>query len=157
MYYIEIINDKPSSPVKVDEDVCSYTLLDEDDSIVYFKDLKDDSGICIWMAILSLMMSLPTIKSCIEGSSSLIFYTDFSDKSYSGTLNLFKNNKLTKVADDVSFFVAVNNGQIVYLADYNMEKARGDAMLYNGSDKPVMVDTDITALIDTSKLTKRLW
>jgi hypothetical protein len=157
LYYIEIINDKPSSPVKVDEDVCSYTLLDEDDSIVYFKDLKDDSGDLYMDGNFIAYDVFADNLSCIEGSSSLIFYTDFSDKSYSGTLNLFKNNKLTKVADDVSFFVAVNNGQIVYLADYNMEKARGDAMLYNGSDKPVMVDTDITALIDTSKLTKRLW
>jgi hypothetical protein len=38
-----------------------------------------------------------------------------------------------------------------------MDKLKGDAMLYNGSDKPLIVDTDVTMLIWKDGAGDYLW
>ena len=68
-------------------------------------------------------------------------------KNRDGTLNIYNNGKTTKISDDVNSFVAEDEKNISYLTNYDIEKEKGDAMLYNGSDKRVKVDSDVAVLL----------
>ena len=83
----------------------------------------------------------------IKNSSAMVYFTDYSTTSNSGTLNILNGSKPKKIADDVYSFAAVSEKNVVYISDYSKERKKGDAFMFNGSSKPVKVDTDVQFLI----------
>lgn len=142
-----IKNDSIEKPVKIDEDVVEYSFGNENDNIFYFKDVRNRSG-DVYMndKLFATDVYIPSLYN-YKGKNKLIYYIDYSDSSQSGTLCIFDNGTETRISDDVSFFVPINENHIAYLIDYRFEREKGDLMLYNGKKKPVPIDTDVTALL----------
>ena len=83
----------------------------------------------------------------IEGSDSVLIFSDISRDGNSCSVSLYKNGKLTGIADDVASYVVLSEKKIAMLVDYNFEKYRGDLVYYNGK-KTMTVDTDVSAIYD---------
>lgn len=139
--------DKASKPIKVDDDVYSYGFKKASDEYYYFKDVKNSAGDIYENKKLLASDVAPWSVTSIKGSSDLVYITDYSTKGRSGTLNILKSSKPTKIADDVHSFYAISNSSIVYLNDFSTDREKGDLFLYKGSSKPVRVDTDVNCII----------
>jgi hypothetical protein len=143
---VKLNKDKLAAPLKIDEDVNDYRFGNESDSVIYFKGVKNDDGDMYQDGkTVAKDVMLSSVYS-FKNSSNLVYFTDYSD-SGNGTLEILKDGKANKISDDVNSFVVENESNIAYLLDYNVNTGKGDAMLYNNSDKPLKIDYDVTALL----------
>ncbi len=143
---VVIKNGSIEKPVKIDDDVMGYQFGNENDNIFYYKDIKNYSGdVYLNNKLIASDVYINSIYN-YKGTSKLLYIMDYSDRSQSGTLCLF-DKEVTKIADDVSFFVPINDKDIAYLADYRFNREKGDLMLYRGKKKPTPIDTDVSALL----------
>lgn len=144
---VKLESDKLAAPSKIDEDVNNYRFENQSDSLLYFKDVKNESGDMYRDGeTIAKDVNIYSIYS-FQDSSNLLYFTDYSSSNYNGTLEYLKDGKTKKIADDVNSFVAENESNIAYLVDYNSNTKKGDAILYSSSDKPVIIDYDVTALL----------
>jgi len=142
-----IKGDKLSPPTKVDEDVNFYEFKEGSDSIIYFKDVRNYAG--------DMYVDNQRIDSDVyvngyvsfKNSSRVVYYVDYSQNNYTGTLRIYDGKKTNRIADDVANFVAIDDKNIAYLVDYNYDREKGDAYLYDGSSKPKLIDIDVTTFI----------
>ncbi len=136
-----------NTPVTIDEDVMDYRYGNGNNKIYYYKDVKDGSGdLYVKGKMIATDVYINSIYS-FKDSDSLLYYIDYSDSNYDGTLCLLKGNKETKISDDVSSFAPISESNIAYLVDYSNEREEGDLMLYQGNKKAVTIDTDVTAIV----------
>lgn len=144
---VKLGSNKLATPSKIDDDVNEYRFENESDSVLYFKDVDNESG-TMYKAGKSIAndVMIYSVYS-FKDSSNLLYFTDFSNSSYNGTLEFLKDGKTKKISDDVNSFVAENESNISYLVDYNNDTSKGDALLYNNSDKPTKIDYDVTKLL----------
>jgi RNA polymerase subunit RPABC4/transcription elongation factor Spt4 len=143
----KIGNGTVEAPATLDEDVTGYMLGNGNNKVYYYKDVKDGSGdIYFDKKALATDVYISSIYN-FKDSDSLLYYIDYSSSNYDGTLCCLKGNKQTKISDDVSSFVPVDETHIAYLLDYSSERQKGDLMLYKGSKKPVTIDTDVTSIL----------
>lgn len=143
----DIKNNTLSKPVKMDDDVQMFIFGNENDNVIYFKDVKDYKGD---MYINGKQAASDVYVSSLynyKGTSTFLYYTDYSERNEKGTLCILKDGKETKISDDVSYFSPINEKNIAYLVDYSQDREKGDLMLYKGGKKPVGIDTDVTALL----------
>ncbi|MWC27714.1 zinc ribbon domain-containing protein [Paenibacillus sp. MMS18-CY102] len=77
----------------------------------------------------------------LENANTLIYYTDYSEKSMSGSLNLYEGGKSKKLADDVYDYRYVNADLIYYISDYSSRNNYGDLWeLRKAKDKKLIDD-----------------
>lgn len=147
-----IKNGAVEKPVKIDDDVMGYQFGNENNIILYYKDVKNEAGdVYMNNKFMASDVYIPSLYN-FKGKNKLLYYIDYSDKSQSGTLCLYDNDSVVKISDDVSFFVPINDKDIAYLIDYRFDREKGDLMLYNGKKKPTPIDSDVTALLWNPKM-----
>lgn len=147
LYQIRISKGKVQDSTLYDTDVAPgmYYFV-SNDKFLYLKDADDYEG--------ELFLNKESI--CDDVNFLYVFWDDASGKAYYitdwnsthsyGTLNVYKNGKSTKIADDVYDFQVTFNGDVVYLYDYSNRSYRGDLYIYR-SNKPVKLDEDVIAII----------
>lgn len=86
--------------------------------------------------------------------ATFLFYTDYSDSKSEGTLNLYKNGKVTKVADDARDAMFLECGDILYLADYSSNRGEGDLYRFTGK-KSEKIDEDVQGIVFTNSPSAR--
>ena len=137
-------------PAQFDTDVSisGIRFLDNGD-LLYFKDVKNDEG--------DLYVEKKLVESDVycyylgmkDGEkATFLFYTDYSDSKSEGTLNLYKNGKVTKVADDARDAMFLECGDILYLADYSTNRGEGDLYRFTGK-KSEKIDEDVQGIVFT--------
>ena len=147
-----IKNGAVEKPVKIDDDVMGYQFGNENNIILYYKDVKNEAGdVYMNNKFMASDVYIPSLYN-FKGKNKLLYYIDYSDKSQSGTLYLYDNDSVVKISDDVSFLVPINDKDIAYLIDYRFDREKGDLMLYNGKKKPTPIDSDVTALLWNPKM-----
>lgn len=60
------------------------------------------------------------------------------------TLYRYQNGRKMKVADDVMCFKPLENGNVAYLQDYDLDTHKGDLYLWGPEKKNVKIDEDVT-------------
>lgn len=136
-----------SKPIVIDNDVVSYRFNNGGNNVLYFKNVKDEVGdvyqngkTIATDVLLSSIYSFPN-------SSDITYSIDYDAKNQNSTLYLFNGDVAIKISDDVYSFVAEDNFNIAYVTDYRIDRQRGDAYLYDGSDEKVMIDIDVSSWI----------
>ena len=146
---MEIKDGKVQSPVKVEDDVSDFRFGNgpESDLLFCFKDEKYGSGdVYVDGKIIATDVYTESLYN-YAGSQTIVYLGDYDTDKEKGTLYILRAGKPEKIAEDVSGFVTDGENSIVYIVDYNAKKQKGDAYLYNGSSKPVLIDTGVSALI----------
>lgn len=143
---IPIEKEALGKPVLLLEDVNDYRF-GEGNKPYAFKDVKQGSGdLYLDGKTIATDVYIYSLTS-LQGSDAILFYKDYSERNEHGTLTMYKGGKETKIADDVYGFAPIDEKSIAYLTEYNVNRERGDLMLYNGKGKPVLIDSDVTAII----------
>lgn len=150
LYSLAISGDTIGTPELFDEDVFyNYFVMDDSDSIVYFKDVDSDNNCG------DLYVNKKNIDTDVYGYSmsstggkklNLIYLADYDEDDYIGTLKQYNGKKPVKIADDVYRYLADDKGTIAYIANYDADDDVGDAYLYSGS-KPKQIDDDVSYLL----------
>jgi hypothetical protein len=148
LYEATINNGKIDNVQVYDTDVSNQSLLlFKDESIIYFKDTKDqvgdmymdrfhvDSDVNIWH------------KKYDENSNKLIYFVDWDSNKQYGTLKSFNGKKDVKISDDVHRFYVSGNSKIAYLYDYSLERQKGDLYLYKMNKENARIDDDVCGII----------
>lgn len=77
----------------------------------------------------------------LDEARTLVYYSDFSEKSLSGSLNLYEDGKSKKLADDVYDYRYVSSDLIYYISDYSSKNSYGDLWeLRKTKDKKLIDD-----------------
>lgn len=140
---VALKDEKLSKAVIVDEDVALMPYDFKNTNIYYFKNYKDGSG-DMYLAgkLLAEDVYVHSLYAYEDGQ--LLYYKDYSNNKYRGTLTLYKNGKETKISDDASMYIPIDKNHIAFLFDYNNDRNKGDLMLYTGNAKPTLVDADVS-------------
>jgi hypothetical protein len=85
---------------------------------------------------------------CDDGES-LVFMTDPDESEYS--LQRYSKGEVVEIADNVYDHEVLPNGNVVYIADYNLKKGEGELYLFTGKE-PVKVDDDVSGLAQASSI-----
>lgn len=135
------------SLIEIDSDV-SFIFLYKNNRLLYFKNYDPETGNCDLYesgALLAENVAISTI-SAISNSNSLIFLSNVNPSTQLGSLYLLKGKKLTKISDYVAQAVAYSEKDIAYLYDYDINKSKGELMIYKGF-KAMLIDSDISAIV----------
>lgn len=147
LYGVKISNGKMDIPTKIDEDVYGFELVNGSDTLVYYKDVKNDAGdLYIDMKLVDSDVYTYSVMG-IQGTDMVLYYVDYDSDTESGSLKIYDGKNTKKIGDDIVSYNVIDESNILYLMDYDFYSARGDLYLYNGTDKKKQIDTDVTALI----------
>lgn len=133
---------------EIDSNVSNNIYLHKNNRLLYFKNYDpatNSSDLYENGALLAENVAISTI-SAISNSNSLIFLSNINPATRLGSLYLLKGKKLTKISDYVAQAVAYSEKDIVYLYDYDINKAKGELMIYKGV-KAMLIDSDISAIV----------
>jgi len=115
-----------------------------EDSVLYFKDVKDGKGdLYRDGSRLDFDVNLYTLTETEDGD--LLYFTDWNEEKQRGTLKIFAKNKAEKVADDVHDFL-VSGEKILYRNDYSTKFEKGTLFVYAGG-KSKQIDIDVSAIL----------
>jgi len=148
LHFMKIGDGKIKETAMYDEEVYAYYLrMAGDNDVVYFKDAEDGVGelfmnaehvdydVSIWNGVIYS-----------ETLDQLVYYVDWDDEEYRGTLKLSGSDKAAKVGDDVADYIILSDGRILYLGDYDMEDGIGELRIYEKGESESL-DSDVVALI----------
>ncbi|MCR4600012.1 MAG: zinc-ribbon domain-containing protein [Acetatifactor sp.] len=144
LYKASISGTKLGKADKVDSDVSTRLLsLNSDDKIYYAKDVKNGTG-DLYVNKKKLDSDVYVGRVSYSKKTKQFFYlTDYSNGK--GTLKVGKS-KGKKVMDDVSRFVVLPDGKVLFLYDYSTKYYKGELYLYKGG-KPVKLDDEVSDIL----------
>lgn len=76
----------------------------------------------------------------------VIYFTDWNDEKYYGTLKVYDGKESVKIADDVHNFYVTPDGRVLYLYDYSLNYYKGELHEWsNGETRKI--DDDVVCVI----------
>ena len=141
LYQVKV-GSKAGKPTLYDRDVSIVTSIMEDGKVAYFKDVLGEAG--------DLYIDKKRIDSDVSllnfygGEGKFTYFTDWSNGA--GTLKQYNKGKVTKIADEVSTYFELKNGDILYLRDYDISAFTGDLYRFH-SGKSTKIDEEVIAII----------
>ena len=154
LYEIEIVDGKLQKAVLYDSDVYTemripayvwnekytYTILEDDEHLIYVKDYQEDSD----CGDLYINKNKIDYDVCISNSlydkesGKVIYCADWDAEDECGALKLYIDGNSEKIADDVHDFDVLQNGDILYICNYSLRSGEGELYLYeNGKNKKI--------------------
>ncbi len=148
LYSVNISSGRLGQASLIDSDVM-YTYGVFSDQLYYGVDYdEDDETVTLKVEGKEIDQDVAWISvSQTPFSGVFAYYTDYdNEKKQEGTLNIYKNGKSYKVADDVHSFHVYNDKYIAVITDYSSKKLSGDLGLYNGKDCKTIA-TDVSLIV----------
>lgn len=156
LYKVTIENGKVQKPELYDTNVFTARFL-ENGHLMYFKDYKYDMGGDLFVNKTKIDDNVSWLSVNSDQNGNLVYFTNWnSDNNDSedyidyitsagyGTLNIYENGKVRKVADNVRKYTVLPSGNILYLCDYNRYKGE---LYIDKKGKIQKIDTDVVDLI----------
>lgn len=140
LYKMDLTGGKAMQPKQINSDVTSVIGFFENGQLAYFKDGQD---LWIEQKHISSDVYRYSVTYC-EALDAVVYLTDWDSKNKYGTLKIYENNTVSKIAEDVNSLTVLYNGDIVYLSDMDSEK--GSLYLSRGGKKK-KIDEDVEKLI----------
>ena len=137
----------------LDHDVTSFDSFSDTSNLYYYKNTDNGSGD---LYVFSGSKTAKIASDVYMGScalyvkaNALLYMTDYGS-DHTGRLNLYKNNKSAKIADDVSYYFYEGKSGICYLTDYESSKGTGDLKQYVNANKSDLISSDVNAVLPMS-------
>lgn len=148
LYEIKISDKSLEKPVLYGEDINYFTFLGDGETIAYFTEQDENDNCDLYVNKIKMDSDVSRRRiNKISSTNSFTYYTDYSEEKQYGTLKLYENNEVKKIADDVYSELPITSDKILYLTDYSLDKSKGDAYLYDGSDEKSLIDVDVASFI----------
>lgn len=143
----KIEKDRSDSPTEVDDDVCAFAFPKKGDTLIYLKNMENDSG-DLYVNKTKVDSDVSRYVVMLDNSSAVAYLTDYSEKAETGTLRLYNGKKSVKISDDVNSAQMEDSSHLVYIGNYDSGTGSGDLFCYDGSSKVKTVDTDVSAIMN---------
>ncbi|MDD4163894.1 MAG: zinc ribbon domain-containing protein [Eubacteriales bacterium] len=164
LYETTINNNIPGEKVLYDENVSSIESINENGSLLYYKNIKyernmtDGSGLD-WDYTGDLYMNKEFIDSDVKFGSvkvipetgSIIYLKEYVSGERKVELKIFSDGESRIISEDVCDYYAISDECITYLKAHDLEDNGGDVYLYNGKDEDELIDSNVTYLIKISE------
>lgn len=137
---------------KLDDDVVSFELSDEADTIHYFKDEDDGSADLYTIAedkTVKVASDVYLNSLVVSNDGKTVSYIgDYESEDRSGTLYIVEDGEKSKIADEVGYYYFNDANYIYYVGHYDAEDREGDLYLYQGEgeDNTVLIDNNVTEI-----------
>ena len=147
LFCMKVANGKIKENAIYDEDVYWSVSVKADGSVVYFKDVEEGVGelFCNGEHV-DYDVSLWEGVYYYEQLGELVYFIDWNDENYCGTLKMSSGKKPVKIADDVADFQVMPDGRILVLNDYEIEDCMGELRIYAKGELE-KVESEVSALI----------
>jgi len=115
-------------------------------SYVYFMDVKDSHGD---LYVDGEMIDYDVYCWGVSQPSNdmLLYYTEWDYEDEEGTLMRRKKGENVEIADAVHTHAVTDDGQILYISDFNLDRDRGDLYVYINAKKKTLIADDVTAIL----------
>ena len=148
LYKINIKGNDVSQPEHYDTDVYySYLEFFRQDQLVYYKDELN----ALYINGKEVAVDVDEDTICISPElNGVLFVTEEKDEDRF-SLNLFRNDAVIKISDDISGWTVTPDGKILYLYDYNRQYYKGELRVWDNG-KNYKIDDDVICIIWISGL-----
>ena len=118
-----------------------------DSDILYTKDNSDSKyDLYINKELVEYDISDHSIEN---GGSEILYYTEYDEDKYIGTLSIYADGQKTKIADEVYSAYVLENGEVLYLINYSDKNGKGDLYIY-ADETSTRIDYDVSEVFITS-------
>lgn len=143
LYKINISKSGISRPELYDTDVYTRNATFLGDGLFkYYKNYESESRNELYINKARLDYDIARIT--FHEDAQKILY--FANGEQYGTLMVYENGKINKIADNVQDYEVLPDGNIIYLHDYDKNSYTGDLYLYKGGNSK-KIDSDVIAII----------
>lgn len=126
LYRVFIKDGVVSKPEIYDSNVYVLRYCLSDDKNIYFKDFyTGEADLYIDKTKIDSDVTVARVDY-YEDENKIIYFTDYNNRKQYGTLKLYDNNSVVKIADDVNKYELMKNGEILYLSDYSVDTYTGE-------------------------------
>lgn len=151
LYKMAVSDGKVQAAELYDTDVIgTYAAFLSNGRFAYFKNIKQSKGeLYIDKAKVDDDVSYEYFNysfGYFEKNDTLAYFTDYNSGKEYGTLKVYKDGKVTKVADEAHRFAFSPKGDLLYLTDYSTSSDKGTLFRFNGK-KSQKLDEDVMAII----------
>ncbi len=146
IYKVQITNNTISEPELYDSDVAGLELIDND-KIIYSKDYNFDTHNYDLYCDKKIIDYDVRSYDYNEKSKTLAYFTDWDGDRQYGTLKIYANDTVTKIADDTNSYYIMDSGKIAYLYDYSINYGKGELRYWeNGNSEKI--EYDVSSIAD---------
>lgn len=78
----------------------------------------------------------------------ILYYTEYDDDKYIGTLSIYTDGKKTKIAEEVYSADVLENGDVLYITNYSEKNEKGDLYIY-ADETSTRIDYDVSKVFTT--------
>ncbi len=131
-----------------DTDVSNVVIVNDTEPL-YTKDKKEDH--------FDLYLSKQLIDydinyfSKLKNGNVISYYSEYDDEENTGTLNIFKDGKKSKIDEDVKSMLLLENEDIFYMKDYSSKSQKGDLYIYSNGEN-IRIDYDVKKFWKTTNV-----
>lgn len=157
LYKVSVTGVEIADAELYDTEVSRYGFSIQNGKICYFKYYNDESRSGdLYVDKTEVDFDVLTYNVACVGDS-VLYFTDWNDYNGSGTLKVFKDSKKEKIAEDVSYYYAEDEKNILYLKDYELNEddayTEGVLYRYNGSkSSQLAVEVDGLVLLSNNRM-----
>lgn len=147
MYKISIEDGKPKKEEIYDNDIgTSLLYISSNNNLIYFKDYDERKWQGdLYMDLKRMDYDVYCLNLTYDNIRNKVYYfSDTSSSPFNGTLKVSDGTDKIKIADDVSQYSVLLNGNVMYLKDYNEKHDVYDMYLYKDGES-VKIAEDISA------------
>jgi len=149
LYKFAIADGKIQKAELYASDVCRYTFLDNQ-TIAYYCNYAQDTAATKLYVNQTLVDSntIPNTFTYDADNKCLFYFTDMDTNRTSGTLKLWKNGEITKIAEKVYTF-EVFDDDVLYITNYDTAKGYGTLYLFQNNASQA-VDTNVSHILESN-------
>lgn len=134
LYMISFNKDAKATEIFTDNNVSDVmSFFTDDNKFVYIKDANGNIGdLYIDDTYISENVYLNKVYYN-KDTKEIIFYTDYDLKDNEGTLNVYKDSKVSQIAKAVSSYEVIDDNSIIYLCDFSQNTNTGSLYRFKDS------------------------
>lgn len=146
LFVIEISGKKTKDAKSVDTEISAdngYSIVGK--NVYYYKAYNQEKGSGdLYKSGKLVDYDVQSVRFIDEEGETVCYVTEYNKEKNRGTLKVYEKSA-KKVADDVYYFHALPNGDILYITDFSTEYSKGTLYKYDGKSKKV--DDDVSGII----------
>lgn len=150
----ELSTGKPANRKVIDDEVDNMIYLADAGQMYYYKDISDSGAgeLYSWKNGTSqkIAFDVQSGETVIYPDQNAVLYmSDYDEDDETGTLNLYQDQKNTKIAGDVGEYFYTYGSDLYYLNNYDSEDGMGDLVKYISEGKVEKIRDDVYGIYPT--------
>ncbi|CAM3908306.1 zinc ribbon domain-containing protein [Cohnella lubricantis] len=145
---------KPENRQVIDDEAASMTYIADAGQMYYYKDVNDSGAGELYSrkngTSQKIAFDVQAGQTTIYSDQNVVLYmTDYDEDDETGTLNMYQDQKSTKIANDIGLYFFTYGSDLYYLNNYDSDDGNGDLIKYISEDKNEKIRDDVYGVYPT--------